>query len=72
MRKLSNYFVVLFILAICFSCNSNKQTTKGLKDFYMLNYQIGAAIYPEVFDDLKTATLLKTHFNSITPENLSL
>ena len=69
MKNVTHYFMILFILAICLSCGSDELATKGLKDFYKDHYQIGAAIYPEVFDEPKPATLLKSHFNSITPEN---
>lgn len=54
---------------ILLSCVLEKEAQKGLKDFYSTNYLIGAAIYPEVFDDPKADALLKKHFISVTPEN---
>nr|QQZ02662.1 1,4-beta-xylanase [uncultured microorganism] len=42
---------------------------KGLKDYYSKNFLIGAAIFPALFDNPVSAELIKTHFNSITPEN---
>lgn len=65
----STYSLIFFALLILSSCSESKTTNYGLKDAYEDNYLVGAALYPEVFDDAKSNTLLLTEFNSITPEN---
>ncbi|NLA74828.1 MAG: endo-1,4-beta-xylanase, partial [Deltaproteobacteria bacterium] len=42
---------------------------KGLKDYYSAKYLTGAALFPELFENPESAALIKTHFNSMTPEN---
>jgi endo-1,4-beta-xylanase len=61
-------FVPLFI-----HCGSrsaeNEEKTKGLKDYYSNHFLIGAALFPELFDDPTSSELIKSHFSSVTPEN---
>jgi endo-1,4-beta-xylanase len=56
-----------------FNCNpkpaENEKKPEGLKDYYEDNFLIGAAVFPELFDDPVAAELIKTHFSTITPEN---
>ena len=47
----------------------NEVKIKGLKDYYADNFLIGAALFPELFDDPLSANLITRHFNSMTPEN---
>lgn len=65
---------IILLLVSALSCcsknpdeNENKQ--KGLKDHYADNFLIGAALFPELFDDPVSADLIKTHFSAMTPEN---
>ena len=61
-------FILLFI-----HCGSksveNEEEVKGLKDYYADNYLIGVALFPELFDDSLSAGLIRSNFNSVTPEN---
>ena len=57
--------LLLITITFLIGCTSEK----GLKDYYSSNYLVGAALFPEVFGDLQTNILLKTHFNCITAEN---
>ncbi|MDQ3843394.1 MAG: endo-1,4-beta-xylanase [Bacteroidota bacterium] len=75
MKKLSDFFLFLLLLAIAFlPCSAQKATNqqsgteKGLKDYYKDYFPIGVAVSPRV---LKTdeAQLILQHFNSMTPEN---
>ena len=64
----------LLLFLLVFSSCSPKQIEpeeklKGLKDYYADNFLIGAAIFPELFDDPVSADLIKIHFSTITPEN---
>ncbi len=47
---------------------TNKDTTKGLKDYYHSYFPIGVAVSNYVLKTADTFLILK-HFNSITPEN---
>jgi len=69
MKKISIYTVICTILLVIVSCSSANEPIKGFKDYYQNQYLIGAAIYPDVFDEPTSASLLSTEFNCITPEN---
>jgi GH35 family endo-1,4-beta-xylanase len=43
---------------------------KGLKDYYKKQFPIGVAVSPQLFEDMQTTALIKTHFSSMTPENV--
>jgi endo-1,4-beta-xylanase len=61
-------FILLFI-----HCGSksveNEEELKGLKDYYADNFLIGVALFPELFDDSLSDELIRSNFNSVTPEN---
>jgi endo-1,4-beta-xylanase len=61
-------FILLFI-----HCDSksveNEEELKGLKDYYSDNFFIGVALFPELFDDSLSDELIRSNFNSVTPEN---
>ena len=65
--------VLFLFVSVLFSCNlktaENEMTQKGLKDYYADNFLIGAAVFPELFDDPVSAELIKSNFSTITPEN---
>ena len=65
--------ISIVFLAVIFSpgCSSQppRKEPEGLKDYYADNFLIGAALYPELFDDPVSEKLIKKHFNSMTPEN---
>ena len=67
-----SYLIPVFMLAGIFFSGCSEPPQKepeGLKDFYADNFLIGAAVFPELFDDPVAAELIKTHFSAITPEN---
>jgi len=73
-KKFSLCFVILILSVLVFTgCNSKPPEVeikaKGLKDYYADNYLIGAALFPELFDDPVSSELIKNHFSTITPEN---
>lgn len=79
-RNIISCFTILYLFLLVFSgCHSKtaelvisadtKQKVRGLKDYYAANYLIGAALFPELFDDPVSADLIKTNFSTITPEN---
>jgi endo-1,4-beta-xylanase len=63
-------FVLLCGLAMCLSAGAQKQRT--LKDVFKNDFMIGAALNRnQIFEkDARGAEIVKTHFNSITPENI--
>ena len=65
--------VLLLFVPALFSCGAEpvkkEERPKGLKDYYADNFLIGAALFPELFDDPVSEELIKRQFNSITPEN---
>ena len=63
-------FVLLCGLAMCFPTAAQKQRT--LKDVFKNEFKIGAALNSrQIFErDVRGAEIVKTHFNSITPENV--
>ena len=67
-NMISSTLVFLILVTFLHGCTWLNEE-KGLKDYYKNNYLIGAALYPEVFYDQATGSLLKTHFNCITAEN---
>ncbi len=75
-QSFHNIFYRLGILLLILSfihCTSipleNDEEVKGLKNYYSDHYLIGAALFPELFDNPVSAELIKTNFNSVTPEN---
>ncbi|GAB3319950.1 endo-1,4-beta-xylanase [Larkinella ripae] len=62
MRKLSSY--VLIALTVGFIAPE-----KGLKEYYKTYFPIGVAVNPRMVQPGPDAELIKTHFNSMTPEN---
>lgn len=67
-------FITLILpILVLTACNSKpleeELHAKGLKDYYADNFLIGAALFPELFDDPVSAELITTHFSTITPEN---
>ena len=65
--------IVLLLVLLCIHCGSkpteNEEKNRGMKDYYADHFLIGAALFPELFDDPVSSELIKTHFSSITPEN---
>src|SRR5215204_714856 len=63
-------FVLLCGLATCLPSVAQKQRT--LKDVFKNDFKIGAALNRrQIFEeDVRGAEIVKTHFNSITPENV--
>lgn len=65
--------ILLIFVSLLFCCSpkpeENDVKQKGLKDYYADNFLIGAALFPELFDDPVSADLIKTHFSAMTPEN---
>jgi endo-1,4-beta-xylanase len=67
----------VFFLLICIVCLHlsvsilGQKTTpdKGLKDYYKQYFPVGVAVSPQAIAREDEATLIKTQFNSITPEN---
>ncbi|HEY0366864.1 MAG TPA: endo-1,4-beta-xylanase, partial [Pyrinomonadaceae bacterium] len=62
--------MLLYGLATCFPAVAQKQRT--LKDVFKNDFKIGAALNRrQIFEeDVRGAEIVKTHFNSITPENV--
>ncbi len=77
--KKNSGLVILFIsilflfVSVLVTCNpktaEKEEKNKGLKDYYADNFLIGAALFPELFDDPVSAELIKNHFSAMTPEN---
>ena len=61
-------FSLLFIHCASKSVE-NGEEVKGLKDYYADNFLIGVALFPELFDESLSDELIRSHFNSLTPEN---
>lgn len=65
--------LLLLFVSVLSSCNlkpdKDEEKQKGLKDYYADSFLVGAALFPELFDDPVSAELIKTHFSTITPEN---
>ncbi|GAB3280162.1 endo-1,4-beta-xylanase [Larkinella harenae] len=62
MHKLISYSLIA--LAVAFVAPE-----KGLKDYYKNYFPIGVAVNPRMVQPGPDAELIKTHFNSMTPEN---
>jgi endo-1,4-beta-xylanase len=62
------FLVPLFIYCVSRPLE-NEEQNRGLKDYYAGHFLIGAALFPELFDNPISSELIKTHFSSITPEN---
>lgn len=81
-NKFLNFFSILALSLAFVSCkntNANKveedkdvvaTQVKGLKDYYEGYFPIGVAVYPRAVQDSVTSKLIKTEFNSMTPENV--
>ena len=67
-RELVISLSLIIVLACTTYCNA-QEATKGLKDYYKSYFPIGVAVSPY---SLKSdeAALIKTNFNSLTPENV--
>jgi len=63
-------FVLLCGVITCFPAVAQKQ--QALKDVFKNDFKIGAALNRrQIFEsDVRGAEIVKTHFNSITPENI--
>ncbi|WP_207533128.1 endo-1,4-beta-xylanase [Desertivirga arenae] len=68
--KLSLIFSITALLyAGCASRKGNSSDSeKGLKDYYRSYFPVGVAVGPKDLSG-ETASFIKTHFNSLTPEN---
>ncbi len=62
---------IIALVAISISCTGADEKSKSLSDAYADHFYIGAAINTAQYKqtDEKAVPILKTHFNSITPEN---
>ena len=65
--------ILLLPVLLFIHCGSkpaeDEEKDKGLKDYYAGSFLMGAALFPELFDDPISSELIKSHFSSITPEN---
>lgn len=65
--------ILLLLVLLFIHCGSipvaNEEENRGLKDYYSGRFLMGAALFPELFDDPISSELIKSHFSSITPEN---
>jgi endo-1,4-beta-xylanase len=64
-----NKFILLALMLLVFSYTGFAQAQKGLKDYYQTYFPIGVAVNPRMLQNGPDAELIKTQFNSITPEN---
>jgi endo-1,4-beta-xylanase len=64
-----NKFILPAIMLLVSFYTSVAQAQKGLKDYYQAYFPIGVAVNPRMLLDGEDAALIKTQFNSITPEN---
>lgn len=70
MLKASTTLVIFFVVALLAGAHS--QTTPALKDAFRHAFLMGAAINQAQFEerDVNGAALIKSHFNTISPENV--
>lgn len=64
-----NTFILLALMLLVSSYTGFAQVQKGLKDYYQAYFPIGVAVNPRMLQEGPDAALIKTQFNSITPEN---
>jgi endo-1,4-beta-xylanase len=59
-------------VAVCLGRDASTSKPRGLKEIFKPHFLIGAALNESQFTerDARGAALIKTHFNSITPENV--
>ncbi len=63
---------IAFILMQCAEPNKTSSSNgqkPGLKDYYREHFKMGVAVYPKALDGSQ-AHLIRTHFESMTPENV--
>jgi endo-1,4-beta-xylanase len=65
MRKTFKISTLIVLVTVNFI-----QAQKGLKDYYADYFPMGVAVNPKQFDVAIEANLIKSQFNSITPENV--
>lgn len=63
------FTVLIFLLYGCTESPENGLISKGLKDTYASKYLMGVALFPEMFEDSTSSSIITTQFNSITAEN---
>src|ERR1044071_8653555 len=63
---------VLFCVLLTLSLTAAAQDQQALKDVFKDDFKIGVALNRrQIFEeDVRGAEIVKTHFNSITPENI--
>src|ERR1051326_2568793 len=64
---------VMFVLLCSLTCvPAMAQKERALKDVFKNDFMIGAALnWNQIFEkDVRGAEIVRTHFNSITPENI--
>jgi len=73
LKSLRSSFVLLCLLCVCVALGvpSTAQKQTALKDVFKDDFRIGAALNGrQIFErDARGAEIVRTHFNSITPEN---
>src|SRR5215213_3234358 len=73
-KLLPGSFFVLCVLSLILPLDlgAAAQKQRALKDVFRNDFKIGAALNPRQFfeKDARGAEIVKTHFNSITPENV--
>ena len=71
-KSLGNSFVLLCVLLLAVSLTTATQEQRTLKDVFKNDFKIGAALNRrQIFEeDAQGAAIVKTQFNSITPENI--
>ena len=69
-KSLRNSLAFLCVLVVSLTAAAQKQ--QALKEIFKNDFKIGAALNRrQIFEnDLRGAEIIKTHFNSITPENV--
>jgi endo-1,4-beta-xylanase len=69
-KSLRNSLAFLCVLVVSLTAAPQKQ--QALKEIFKNDFKIGAALNRrQIFEnDVRGAEIIKTHFNSITPENV--
>ena len=67
-RALTVFLSIIITNAFTTFCKA-QEVTKGLKDYYQSYFPIGVAVSPSSLTS-DEASLIKTNFNSLTPENV--
>lgn len=65
MNPIIKISLFLFLVCMTISCR-----VKGLKDYYDGYFPIGVAVNPDHFDNVEESKLIRSQFNSMTPENV--